>query len=109
MSFDTTLPPHQATSAPKREEQIYSIQNEPEQILEPQSLSLYIQPKLTVGAPDDPYEKEADAVAEKVMRMPQPTFVKNKTTGVNLQKLQRETEEEEEPLPLKREGSESFL
>ncbi|NOY63150.1 MAG: DUF4157 domain-containing protein, partial [Gammaproteobacteria bacterium] len=29
-----------------------------------------IQTKLTVGAPDDPYEKEADAVADKVMRMP---------------------------------------
>lgn len=29
-----------------------------------------IQAKLTVGAADDPYEKEADAVADKVMRMP---------------------------------------
>jgi len=29
-----------------------------------------IQTKLTVGAPDDPYEKEADVVADKVMRMP---------------------------------------
>ena len=29
-----------------------------------------VQTKLTVGAPDDPYEKEADAVADKVMRMP---------------------------------------
>ncbi|WP_448872399.1 eCIS core domain-containing protein [Desulfobulbus propionicus] len=26
--------------------------------------------KLTVGAPDDPYEREADQVAERVMRMP---------------------------------------
>jgi outer membrane protein OmpA-like peptidoglycan-associated protein len=29
---------------------------------------LHMQPKLTVGAPDDPYEKEADAVADTVMR-----------------------------------------
>jgi len=29
-----------------------------------------LQPKLAVGAPDDPYEREADAVAERVMRMP---------------------------------------
>jgi len=29
-----------------------------------------IQPKLTIGAPNDPYEQEADAVADKVMRMP---------------------------------------
>ena len=31
-----------------------------------------IQPKLEVGAPDDEYEREADEVAEKVMRMPEP-------------------------------------
>lgn len=29
-----------------------------------------LQPKLTVSAPDDPYEQEADEVAERVMRMP---------------------------------------
>jgi len=29
-----------------------------------------IQPKLTIGAPNDPYEQEADAVADTVMRMP---------------------------------------
>lgn len=32
-----------------------------------------IQPKLTVGAPDDQYEAEADRVASQVMRMPDPT------------------------------------
>lgn len=31
-----------------------------------------VQPKLTVSTPDDPQEKEADAVADKVMRMPEP-------------------------------------
>lgn len=34
------------------------------------SQSLRIQPKLTVGAANSPEEKEADMVAEKVMRMP---------------------------------------
>jgi len=29
---------------------------------------MHIQPKLSLGAPDDPYEREADAVAEQVMR-----------------------------------------
>jgi len=29
-----------------------------------------IQPKLTIGAPNDPYEQEADAVADTVMRSP---------------------------------------
>lgn len=37
-----------------------------------------VQPKLTVGAPDDPYEKEADDVADKVMRMPEQNFVQRK-------------------------------
>lgn len=32
-----------------------------------------IQPKLNVSSPDDPQEKEADAMAEQVMRMPEPT------------------------------------
>jgi hypothetical protein len=29
-----------------------------------------VQAKLRVGAPDDAYEREADAVADRVMRMP---------------------------------------
>ncbi len=31
-----------------------------------------LQTKLTIGAPDDVYEKEADRVADEVMRMPEP-------------------------------------
>ena len=31
-----------------------------------------IQPKLAVSAPDDPYEREADRVADDVMRMAEP-------------------------------------
>ena len=34
-----------------------------------------LQAKLTIGAVDDPLEHEADAVAEQVMRMPDPTVV----------------------------------
>lgn len=33
--------------------------------------SLYIQPKLTVGRPDDIYEQKADRVTEQVMNMPE--------------------------------------
>lgn len=32
----------------------------------------HLQAKLTVGAPDDAYEREADRVADAVMRMPEP-------------------------------------
>ena len=31
-----------------------------------------IQAKLTIGRPDDEYEREADRVADQVMRMPEP-------------------------------------
>jgi hypothetical protein len=31
-----------------------------------------LQTKLTIGAPDDIYEQEADRVADEVMRMPEP-------------------------------------
>ena len=31
-----------------------------------------IQPKLEIGSPDDEYEREADRVADMVMRMPEP-------------------------------------
>jgi Domain of unknown function (DUF4157) len=38
-------------------------------------LAFGLQAKLTVSAPDDPYEREADAVADRVMRMADPAFV----------------------------------
>lgn len=38
----------------------------------------YIQCKLTVGAADDPMEHEADAMADKVMRMTEPSFIQRK-------------------------------
>ena len=41
-----------------------------------------IQPKITIGQPDDKYEQEADAMADKVMRMPQNTpAVQTKCAG----------------------------
>lgn len=45
---------------------------------EKSSSGLHIQAKLTVGSPDDPLEREADSVAEKVMRMPERNFVQRK-------------------------------
>ena len=38
-----------------------------------------IQLKLSVGAPNDPLEYEADAMADKVMRMPESTFIQRKS------------------------------
>ena len=39
---------------------------------------LSIQPKLSVGAVDDPFEHEADAMADRVMRTPETTFLQRK-------------------------------
>lgn len=41
-------------------------------------LPVPIQRKLTVGAVDDPLEHEADAMADKVMRMPEQNFIQRK-------------------------------
>jgi len=50
-----------------------------------------IQPKLTIGQPNDIYEQEADRVAEQVMRMPEP----------QVQRPRLEEEEEEiQPKPI---------
>ncbi len=50
--------------------------------------SLKVQPKLTVGEPDDQYEKEADQVADQVMRIvgppPPPTGKDESTPGIQL-------------------------
>ena len=57
---------------------------------------LCVQTKLAVGAPDDPYEQEADRIADQVLRMhtpviqPKPTrpFAKDPSCGDELQPLQ---------------------
>lgn len=49
-----------------------------------------LQPKLAIGADDDPFEREADRVAERVMRMPDP--------GVQRRVEDEEEENEEEGL-----------
>ncbi|MBV6425963.1 MAG: hypothetical protein KIPDCIKN_00454 [Haliscomenobacter sp.] len=49
-----------------------------------------IQPKLMVNAPGDRYEQEADAMADRVMRMPkQDVWNKPKATGVIAHSIQR--------------------
>ena len=71
-----------------------------------------VQAKLTVGAPDDPYEQEADRVADQVMSMAPPAPVQRLATGaIEVQRdplaatitplVQRAMEEEEEPLQAK--------
>ncbi|MEM9151928.1 MAG: DUF4157 domain-containing protein [Cyanobacteria bacterium P01_F01_bin.3] len=54
-----------------------------------QSAIPFIQPKLTVGQPNDKYEQEADRVAEQVMRMPSPEGVDPQVQHAPLPKVQR--------------------
>lgn len=51
-----------------------------------------IQAKLSVSSPDDPQEKEADAVAEQVMRMPDPVISPRSKEEEKLQKKEDEQE-----------------
>ncbi len=67
-----------------------------------------IQPKLTINKPNDIYEQEADAVADRVMRMPSPevytTFFTPKPI-TNIQRKCAQSEEEEKKLQMKGETS----
>jgi len=60
-----------------------------------------IQPKLSVSTPDDPHEKEADRVADQVMRMPDPVAAAApvETGGQPGEELQRKEDEEKEIHP----------
>jgi hypothetical protein len=55
-----------------------------------------LQAKLRTGAPDDEYEREADRVAEQVMRMPEPVVQRECQCGGTCDHCQ----DEEEGAPL---------
>src|SRR5215813_2746559 len=72
--------------------------------------SVVLQPKLTISQADDPYEREADRVADQVMRMPAPQSEGHglSITPVTLRQAQRkcaECQEEEEEGALQRKES----
>jgi hypothetical protein len=58
--------------------------------------SLFVQCKLSVGAADDPLEKEADDMADKVMRMPNPEPIKFSSSKNIVNRKCAECEKEEE-------------
>jgi hypothetical protein len=69
-----------------------------------------LQPKLTIGQADDQYEREADQVADRVMRMPAPRSsghgpAISPVTAHQAQRKCAECEEEEEVGTLQRKGS----
>ena len=64
----------------------------------------FIQPKLMVNAPNDVYEQEADAVADRVMRMPLVSSKAQGTQGMLASSIQRKCAhcEEEKKMPIMR-------
>src|SRR5207253_982886 len=50
---------------------------------------LVMQPKLKINTPDDQYEQEADAMAERVMRMPSDATPRKQITGLIGASVQR--------------------
>ena len=61
----------------------------------------FIQPKLTINNPNDTYEQEADAVADKVMRMEKPFIQKMPVSISSLQRKCAHCEEEEKKMQRK--------
>ncbi len=57
-----------------------------------------IRPKLDVNEPGDPFEQEADWLADHVLRMPDPGAAAVRTTGQ--EKIQRQVDDEEEETPI---------
>lgn len=73
----------------KAEEESFFGSNE-----RPSFFNAPVQAKLAVSSPDDPQEKEADAVAETVMRMPDPV---TSISASSEEKLEKKEEEEIQP------------
>ena len=67
----------------------------------------YLQPKLTINSPDDIYEKEADAMADKVMRMTDKETLQTQPSPINIQRKCKECEKEEKQLQRKYTESEN--
>ena len=68
-----------------------------------------VQPKLTINQPNDIYEQEADAMADKVMRMPDPSVSDNLFFKPSVSAIQRKCthcEEEEKKMQRKENNSE---
>jgi hypothetical protein len=73
-----------------------------------------IQARLTISDPGDQYEQEADRVAEEVMRMPDPsvtgpTVTGRESSGVRIQRVCPECEEELHRQPMDEEEEEETL
>lgn len=105
--MNTTLPAISTTAQNKTSAAANEVQgkNELQQTGIPVAVHPFIQRKLSVGAADDPLEKEADNMADRVMRMPMPAPL-NFSTAVPAVHRKCAHCEEEENIQRKEAGSE---
>lgn len=68
------------------------------------SSALFIQPKLTIGLPDEPYEREADIIADKVMRLADEEVLQTNPSPVPIQRKCASCERKEK-IQMKGEGN----
>lgn len=59
-----------------------------------------VQPKLEIGQPNDKYEREADRVADTVMRMPDPSVQRQRMEEEEEEMVQMQATQEEEELQM---------
>jgi len=69
--------------------------------------SLFVQRKLTIGSPDDPLEKEADDMADKVMRMEMPSPIELSSAKNSVHRKCAHCEEEEKQVQRKESSNDS--
>lgn len=77
--------PASATAASTQHENVMSAELQPAE----NEAGLFYQPKLSVGSPDDPLEREADDIADRVMRMPESSFIQRKCTHCEEEKINK--------------------
>lgn len=73
-----------------------------------------VQPKLTINQPDDKYEREANRVAEQVMRMPEADIgergtVREEVRDIHIQRSWAECDDELQRQPIEEEEEEEIL
>lgn len=80
-------------------EHFFGTRPEPDTFFQQASLPL-IQPKLAIGQPNDKYEKEADAVAQKVVSSSEPAIQAKCAECEKEERLQKQSLPEEEELQM---------
>jgi Domain of unknown function (DUF4157)/Lysine-specific metallo-endopeptidase len=87
----TSISPQSQTSAPAVATNVMPAGEQLQSVTDIKSLQkISIQCKLSIGAPDDPLEHEADTMTDTIMRMPEQNFIQRKCSQCEEEeKLQR--------------------